>query len=811
MGGKLLKRNQVVAIATASLVGAAVLPLTAGSVGAQPAPTSAPVAASPDANASFSDDLPAPAWKQKYDAIRQAAIEKRLRTGGSGEAEKLSKGVYGRAATTGKEKIFVVLTEFRSAEHSSYPDNPDPEDLPEGYQPSTKFNGPRHNQIPKPRRRNDNSTLWQKSYNQKHFDNMYFNRMRKFYEKASNGKYSIDGAVTEWVKVPFNEARYGRDLCGGVACSNTWFLVRDGLAYWVEGKLDDGWKMPRIRRYLKTFDELDRYDFDGDGNFKEPDGYIDHFQIVHAGKDGADGDPIYRDDAIWSHRWNAQIEPFGTGPEGGAPIGGVNVGQGGVSDPDGANINVPNNPTGVWVNDYTIQPENGGLGVFAHEYAHDLGLPDLYDTSGNQGGAENSVGFWSLMSQSRGTLPRDDDIGDRPSPMATWDKFQLGWLDYELAATGFNSRHKIRPNGSSDASSVADGVVVLLPDKKVPSELGAPCATCGDRYFYSDKGDNINTTMTRSVASGGALTAKVRYEIEDGWDYAFLEASSNDGTTWTGLQTSEHYEGSDESGLDPNDVGISGNTGGEWVDLTATVPPGTNALRWRYVTDGAFVLPGFQVDNITLGGTDIGNAETDDEGWTFDGFRTTTGTEINEFLNAYFVDNRQYVGGDRTLDHTYHFGDPDRPNWVDFYSNNQGALITYWDTSYTDNNVGDHPGHGQILPVDSHPAIDHNSDGTLVRPRLASRDSTFSLSRTPRAKVQYQGTPLVLGRRAGVALFDDMQSWWSDTDEHTGSSGHPGHYQPGWYSVDVPMTGTTIRVVRVNRAGVMTVKVGSSS
>ena len=35
------------------------------------------------------------------------------------------------------------------------------------------------------------------------------------------------------------------------------------------------------------------------------------------------------------------------------------------------------NPTGIWVGDYTIQPENGGLGVFAHEFGHDLGLPDL--------------------------------------------------------------------------------------------------------------------------------------------------------------------------------------------------------------------------------------------------------------------------------------------------------------------------------------------------------------------------------------------------------------------------------------------------
>jgi immune inhibitor A len=28
-----------------------------------------------------------------------------------------------------------------------------------------------------------------------------------------------------------------------------------------------------------------------------------------------------------------------------------------------------------------------------------------------------------------------------------------------------------------------------------------------------------------------------------------------------------------------------------------------------------------------------------------------------------------------------------------------------------------------------------------------------------------------------------------------------GHYQPGWYGVDVPKTGTTIRIVRGSKQG----------
>jgi immune inhibitor A len=312
--------------------------------------------------------------------------------------------------------------------------------------------------------------------------------------------------------------------------------------------------------------------------------------------------------------------------------------------------------------------------------------------------------------------------------------------------------------------------------------------------------------MSKAVDGGGALTAKVRYEIEDGWDYAFLEASSDGGQTWESVDTSENYDGDDQSGLDPDDTGISGNTGGEWVDLTATVPNGTNAVRWRYVTDGAFVLPGFQVDNITLDGTEIGTAETD-EGWTFNGFRRTTGSELIPYLNAYLVENRTYRGLDKPLSHLYNFGFANtKPDRVEFFHNNPGALINYWDAAYTDNNVGDHPGHGLVLPVDAHPSFVHTPDGSLARPRINSADSTFSVKPSLKQTLHFLGQKFTLPYRKAVPLFDDRRRYWFDSDAHGGGE-HPGHYQPGWYSVDVPATGTTIRVLKISKKGVMTIRV----
>jgi immune inhibitor A len=315
--------------------------------------------------------------------------------------------------------------------------------------------------------------------------------------------------------------------------------------------------------------------------------------------------------------------------------------------------------------------------------------------------------------------------------------------------------------------------------------------------------------MTKTTGiSAGALTAKVRYSIEEDWDYAFVEASTNGGTSWVPVATNLSDTSGDQSGFNTSHTGITGASAGyatgAYVDLTATLPGGTNALRVRYQTDGAVADPGLLIDDIAIDGAAIGTSETDTESWVFNGFRRTTGLEQSSHFNAYVAENRQYDRYDLSLKTAYNFGFLDsRPDWVETYPYQNGLLVSYWDTSFSDNNVGDHPGGGLILPVDAHPTFHHSYDGHLLRPRTLTFDSTFGLERTDAITVHKNSQPTTIPSQAAVPVFDDTKTWWFNKDEHAATGAHVGRYQPGWYGVDVPKTGTTIRVVSTSMQGNM--------
>ena len=80
--------------------------------------------------------------------------------------------------------------------------------------------------------------------------------------------------------------------------------------------------------------------------------------------------------------------------------------------------------------------ENGlridGIGVFCHEFAHSLGLPDLYATYDSQSSecCDMGVGYYGLMDSGEYTF-----YGFRPTALNCWEKAQLGWIEVEELTT----------------------------------------------------------------------------------------------------------------------------------------------------------------------------------------------------------------------------------------------------------------------------------------------------------------------------------------------------------------------------------------
>ena len=633
------------------------------------------------------DNRPGP-LTERQDERRKAAQELIL----SGQAAPSEDGVvqlsddkYYQAAVTGTDQVFTILAEF-------------------GDQGSGKLGttpGPLHNQIPEPDRAVNNSTHWLPDFNQASYEDLFFGTgesFKDFYEKQSSGNYSIDGAVTDWVTVPGNASTYGDNSVEDYG--GAWNFIEDAANAWYDAQKAAGATDADLRAELATFDVWDRYDYDGDGDFNEPDGYLDHFQAVHAGEGEDAGGGAQGEDAIWSHRWYVNSTDYGTT---GPTVGGTQVKFGGTQ--------IGN--TGFWIGDYTVEAENGGLGVFAHEYAHDLGLPDFYDTAGG----ENSTSFWTLMSSGSWLNHGGDDIGTTPNYMGPWEKLQLGWLDFSVVNPGEGGDFTLSP-AALQVDGQDQALVIDVPDQGVTTDYVAPN---GGHAWWTSSADDLNTTLTRTLDLTGiksaTVTAKAWYEIEDGYDYLYAEYKDASGD-WKQIGSP-----------------ISGSTKGKWSNLRFTVPGnGKVDFRFRYQSDGGVHLAGAFIDDIVVknGGTTLvtDDAEQGANGWTAaGGFKLSTGSETSVGDRYYLVENRTYVGYDDTLrTGPYQFDAAyTAPDHVERFPFQDGMLVWAIDETYTDNNTIEHQGHGLALPVDARPAKFAYPDGTGPSNRRQPFDATFGL------------------------------------------------------------------------------------
>jgi immune inhibitor A len=649
------------------------------------------------------DNLPDPMTEKQLE-LKQGALEEKLHGKAYGRVGEVARGQYVELAREGTGEIWTVPGEFADFAH---------------------------NTLPEPDRAFDNTTYWVSDFSRQHYLDLFFdatagaNSLLNFYLEQSSGRYGVAGDVTEWVQVPGNLVDYD-----DAPDSNVWNFLQDSIDAWYADQIAAGMTPAEINDYLAQFDVYDRYDYNENGDYDEPDGYIDTFQSIHAGY-GEEGGGA--PETIWSHSWYAHYEGEDLWGPAFNLLGGIKIGD---SD--------------YWVGKYTIQPEDGGVGVFAHEYGHDLGLPDLYDYYG-----ENGTGFWTLMSSGSWIDEGLDTIGNKPSHMGAWEKFYLGWLNYQVASYNRYGQFKLGPMEAT--TKQAQGLFVILPQKAVTAHIADPFE--GSYFYFSGSANDLNNKMTKAVTlgAGATLSAKVNYGIEEGFDYASVIVSTDGGATWQTVPNNLS-----NSTVEANS--IEGFSNG-WVDLTASLPAGDVMVGFQYRSDGGVNYDGFMVDNIQISGLPLDGAEAD-AGWTFDGFRVTTGTEDKQYNQYYVAEFRTYKGYDAGLKvGPYYFGyldNPDLGNWVDHFPYQDGMLINYWDTSQADNNTGLHPGQGLLLPVDAHPTALLRCGGPSIwRNRIQTYDSTFTVARTDGIPNLHQLSVLCpVPSLPGVRVFDSRQSYY---------------------------------------------------
>ena len=283
-----------------------------------------------------------------------------------------------------------------------------------------------------------------------------------------------------------------------------------------------------------------------------------------------------------------------------------------------------------------------------------------------------------------------DGIGDAPTDLDAWSKLYLGWLDeqgdkgpfYEIVDAGEDGTGApVRQRRGDDQRRPGHGRQPAGQRRR--DTFGDPSQ--GDCMWYSGQGSNLENTMTKTVpATAGTLTAQLNYETEAEYDYIYVEASS-DGTTFA--------PGRHQPVRPPPATPVTTRTtttrpgsaspassDGAWVQCRRD-PPGRHQRRavpllHRPGGHGVRCAGRRRQDRRRL---DRDRRERRPRVGRSTASTRTNGAEVNSYYNAYIVENRQYDDYDSSLRTAYNFGflGTTRPDWVETYPYQNGALIWY--------------------------------------------------------------------------------------------------------------------------------------
>jgi hypothetical protein len=130
-----------------------------------------------------------------------------------------------------------------------------------------------------------------------------------------------------------------------------------------------------------------------------------------------------------------------------------------------------------------------------------------------------------------------------------------------------------------------------------------PWTSDGD-VLYGGSGDLVDNFAIFETTGGGTLTFDTMYQIEEQWDFGFVQVSTDGGYTWTSLTnayTAPVLNPDTHPNIIANGAGLTGDSGG-WVNMSFDLSgySGPILVAFRYMTDWAFNDPGWYIDNVMV-------------------------------------------------------------------------------------------------------------------------------------------------------------------------------------------------------------------
>ncbi len=130
--------------------------------------------------------------------------------------------------------------------------------------------------------------------------------------------------------------------------------------------------------------------------------------------------------------------------------------------------------------------------------------------------------------------------------------------------------------------------------------------------WHSGAADLLNALLLGSayVDTGATLEIDTYWDIEDYWDFGFIQVSTDDGETWTSLEneyTTYDHDPSAHPDIIANLPGLTGWSG-DWLTIAFDLSgyEGQSVLiGFRYMTDWAFTYEGWYISEARVGGIPI--------------------------------------------------------------------------------------------------------------------------------------------------------------------------------------------------------------